>query len=162
MLSQWLWFMVCYFEPVIVNHSLLCWISGCESWWVMMSQWLWIMVCIVEQGIVNHNELYSGCESWCVILVNHGELYWPSGCESWWVMLCQGCESWCVMLSQRLWIMLCYTDSSGCESWCVMLSQWLCIMVWYAVPVVARNSPPLFTTTGLSIAHSDSKPLYWG
>ena len=36
MLSQWLWIMVCYSEPVVVNHGVLCWASGCESWWAII------------------------------------------------------------------------------------------------------------------------------
>ena len=36
MLSQWLWIMVCYSEPVVVNHGVLCWACGCESWWAII------------------------------------------------------------------------------------------------------------------------------
>jgi hypothetical protein len=32
MLNKWLWIMVCYYEPVIVNHGVICWASSCESW----------------------------------------------------------------------------------------------------------------------------------
>ena len=38
MLNQWLWIMVCYAEPVIVNHDVLCCASGYISWCVMLSQ----------------------------------------------------------------------------------------------------------------------------
>ena len=38
MLSQWLWIMVSDDEQVVVNHGVLCWASGCESWWSMLSQ----------------------------------------------------------------------------------------------------------------------------
>jgi hypothetical protein len=40
MLSQWLWIMVSYAEPVILNHFVLCWASGCASWSFMLSIWL--------------------------------------------------------------------------------------------------------------------------
>jgi hypothetical protein len=30
MVSQWLLIMVCYSEPVVVNHGLLCCAKGCE------------------------------------------------------------------------------------------------------------------------------------
>jgi hypothetical protein len=45
MMSQWVWIMVCYAEPVVVNHGLLCCTKGCELWRLILSQWLWIMVC---------------------------------------------------------------------------------------------------------------------
>jgi hypothetical protein len=54
-------------EPVVLNHGVLCWPSGCESWCALMSQWLWIMVCFAEP-----------------VVVNHGVVCWTSGCESWW------------------------------------------------------------------------------
>ena len=31
MLSHWLWIIVCFAEPVVVNHCELCWASGRES-----------------------------------------------------------------------------------------------------------------------------------
>ena len=31
MLSRWLWIKECYSEPVVVNHVVLYWTSGCES-----------------------------------------------------------------------------------------------------------------------------------
>jgi hypothetical protein len=73
---------VSYYEPVVMNHGVLCWSSGCGSWCVMLSLRLWIMVCFDEP-----------------VVVNHGVLCWACGCES-----------WCVMLSQWLWIMLCYAE----------------------------------------------------
>jgi hypothetical protein len=39
--SQRLWIMVCYSEPVVVNHGVLCWASGCESWCALLNQLLW-------------------------------------------------------------------------------------------------------------------------
>jgi hypothetical protein len=51
--------MVSYIEPVTVNHGLLCYASGCESWWVMLCQRLWIMACYSEPVVVNHDVLLS-------------------------------------------------------------------------------------------------------
>jgi hypothetical protein len=66
------------YEPVVVNHGVLCWAGGCESWCVILSQWFWIMVCYVEPMVVNH------------------------------VLLCwsSGSGSWFIMLSQWFWIMV--------------------------------------------------------
>jgi hypothetical protein len=122
-LSQWLWIIVSYAEPVIVNHVVLFWAIGCESWCIILSQLLWIMLCYSEP-----------------VVLNHGELSWTS-CG----------ELWCVILSQWLWIMVCYAKPSGCESCCIMLSkmvvnhdvlcwaQWLWIRVCYAEPVVVNH-----------------------
>ena len=54
MLSQWLWIMLSYGQPVVVSHGELCWANGCESWCVMLRQWLWIMVCYAEPVVVKH------------------------------------------------------------------------------------------------------------
>ena len=125
MLCQWMWMMLCYVEPVVVNHDanavpvgvnhdVLFWASRwesrcercgsrCESWWVMLSEWLWITVCSAEP-----------------IVVNHCEWYLDIGCESLWVML-----------SQWVWIIVLYAEPGVLESWCVMLSQWVWIIVLY-------------------------------
>ena len=121
--AQWLGIMVCYAEPVVVNHGLLCSAKCCESWCVILSQWLWIMVSYGKP---------TGYESWCAMLskvvVNHDALCW----------------------AQWLGIMVCYTERvvvnhgllcwvSGCE-WCfIMLSQWFWIMVYHAEPVVVNH-----------------------
>ena len=57
--------MVCYGEQVVANHGVLCSVSDCESWCVMLSQWLCILMCYAEP-----------------VVVNHGVLFWASGCES--------------------------------------------------------------------------------
>jgi hypothetical protein len=136
----------CYAEPMVVNHGLLSWASGCESCCVMLSQWLWITMCYSKP-----------------VVMNHGVLFWASGCES--------C---CVVLSQWLWITVIML-SQGFESWCVILNQWLFHNHWFGIahhdsqPLVQHNhrdSQPLaqnnttwFTTTGLTIAHHDSVML---
>jgi hypothetical protein len=44
---------LCYAEPVVVNHSVLCCASRCEPWRVMRRQWLWIMLCYyVPVGVI--------------------------------------------------------------------------------------------------------------
>ena len=50
-----------YSVPVVVNHGVLFWASGCESLCVMLSS----------------------------VVGNHGVLCQTSGCESWFVMLGQ-------------------------------------------------------------------------
>jgi len=62
--------MVCYAEPVVVNHGELCCASDGESWCVMLNQWLCIMVCYVDPVVVNQ-ECYTE-----PVVVNHGELCW--------------------------------------------------------------------------------------
>jgi hypothetical protein len=59
-IAQWFTatIMLCYAEPVVVNHCVLCWGSGYELWWVMLRQWLWIMVCNAEPVVLNHGVLY--------------------------------------------------------------------------------------------------------
>jgi hypothetical protein len=97
MLCQWLWIMVCYAEPVVVNHAVL-----------YQAEWLWVMVCNAEPVFVNHGVLCwaSGCES-CV-------LYWI---EQLWIMLCYTepivCHAELLVvnhMSQWLWIMECNTE----------------------------------------------------
>jgi hypothetical protein len=157
--------MVCYAEPVFVNHGELWWASGCESWCFMLSQWLWTMVNYTEPLVVNHGVLWwaSGCESWWVMLsqwlwnmvcsaepvgVNHGVLCWASG----WIMGCYAepvvmyhgvlcwasrCESWCVILIQWLWIMV-----------CTMFHNHLLIMTHHDSQPLAQHNTAWFTTTG--------------
>jgi hypothetical protein len=48
---------VCYAEPLVVNHGVLCLGSDNESWCVMLSQWLCNMVCYAEPVVVNHGVL---------------------------------------------------------------------------------------------------------
>ena len=114
LLSQWLWIMVCYAEPVVVNHCELCWAGGCETLWAMPSQWLWIILCYAEPGV-----LVSWCamlSQWLCIIVCY------SGMGVW--------ESWCAMLSQWLCIIVCYSELGVRESWYDMLSQSLGITMW--------------------------------
>ena len=58
--------MVCYSDPVPVNHGVLSRASSHEPWCAMLSQWLSIMVRYAEQVVVNHGVLgsASGWESW--------------------------------------------------------------------------------------------------
>jgi hypothetical protein len=58
MLNQWLCIMVCYAEPVVVNHGVLFRASGCESWCAMRSKGLCIMVCYAELVVENNGVLF--------------------------------------------------------------------------------------------------------
>ena len=143
--------MRCYSEPVVVNHGVIYWTSGCESWFVMLSQWLWTMVWYTAP-----------------VVVKRGDLCWTSGCESWCVML----SKWIVNQGVVCW-------ATGCESWFVMLSQWFRSMVSYAVPgglIMVCNAEPvvvnhalLYWFVWLWIMVNNDKPvvlnhgvLYWG
>jgi hypothetical protein len=53
--AQSLGIMMYYAEAMVVYNGVLCWASGCESWFVILSQWLWIMVWYSEPS--------SGCKS---------------------------------------------------------------------------------------------------
>jgi hypothetical protein len=162
-LSKWLWIMVCYFEPLVVNHGVFCWTSGWESLWIMMSQWLWIMVCYDKTVVVNliHNHWLSIAHNdsqpqsqhntpWFTTTGKYHNSLWfttivyaePVAVHLGVLCWASGCESWCVILG------------SGCVTWCVMLSQWLWIMVIYTEPVV-HGSQPLANI----ITHYDSQPL---
>ena len=141
MLSQWVWIMVCYAEPMIVKH--LCWahcvwimvcfavavgVNQCELCW---GGSVGIMVCYVKPVVVNH----------CVMLRrvcgSQGVLFWTSGWESRCECYVSGCELWWVVLSQWLWITMCYyvPVCVMCEPWRVILRQWLWIMLCYSMPV---------------------------
>ena len=45
--------MVCNAVPVVVNYSVLCSVSDCESWCAMLSQLFCIMVCYSGPVVVN-------------------------------------------------------------------------------------------------------------
>jgi len=113
MMSQWLWIMDCYALPKVVNHGELGRASGCESWRAMLSRWLWIMVSYPEPVVVNHEDYFV------FFTFNHNVLcifnfgFSPKG--------------------------ICLNVASGCESWFIMLSQWLWIMVYHAEPVVVNH-----------------------
>ena len=144
--------MVCYADPVVVNHVELNWASGCDLWCAMLRQWLWIMVNNDEPVVVYHGALCwaNGCDSCCVILnqglwnivcyavpvvVRHVALFWLSGCESYCaklrpmgvnhgVLCCaSGREPWWVILGQRLSIMVSDTEPVVVNH-VVMLSHW--------------------------------------
>jgi hypothetical protein len=74
-----------WYESVVVNHGVLCWTSGCESWCGMLTKWLWIMVCNAEQVVESFWVMLSQwlwvmvCNAEPVV-VNHGVLCWASGC----------------------------------------------------------------------------------
>jgi hypothetical protein len=137
--------MVCYGEPVVGYHDVLCcasgwvlimvslcWANGCESFCVMLSQWLWIMVCYVESW-----------DSWCAMLshwfwimvcyaepvvVHHGVLFWTSDCESRYVILSPVVVNHVVLYTVPVVV-----------NQCVILNNWLWFMVSYAGPVVVNH-----------------------
>jgi hypothetical protein len=125
MLDQWLWIMVCYAVPVVVNHDVLCWVSGCE------------LCCTI---LVNHGELYwaSGCESWYAMLWQWLWVMVSFDVPRMWIMVCYAepvVENYAVLCwFEWLWVMVCNAEpvvvnrgvlcwTSGCESWWVMLHQ---------------------------------------
>jgi hypothetical protein len=169
---------VCYVEPVVVDHCVLSWASGRESWWAMMSQWFWIMVCYSEPVVVNHGVLCWAL--WLGIMeryakpavMNHGfscrgiahhdskqlaqyDTLWFAATGS--ALHTMIHNHW--MLSRWLKNMVCNAEqlvanhgelcwASGCESWCAMLSQWIWVMMSYAEPVVGNHG-----------VYHDSQPL---
>jgi hypothetical protein len=155
MLSQWLWIMGCYAEPVVVthgelccargvNHCVLCWASGCESWCANLSHWLCIMLCYAEP-----------------VVVNHYVLFWTSGCES-----------WCIILSQWLWIrsITHHVSQPLAQHRTPWLTTTLLRITHHDSQPLAHHNSPWFTTTApekhnmihnhwLRIIHHDSQPL---
>jgi hypothetical protein len=67
--------MVCYAEPVIVNHGVLFCARRCEPWWAMLRQNLTIMLYYTEPVIVIHGVLSKE------VIMIHGVLWWASGCQ---------------------------------------------------------------------------------
>jgi hypothetical protein len=123
--QQWLWAMVSNAEQEVVNHGVLWWVSGCESWFVMLCQRFWIMVSYAEPGVLNH-----------------GELCWASGCESWFIILIQ----W-------LWIMVSYAEpvdprltTIGSELHTMINKLWLTI-AHHNSQSLAQYITPWFTAT---------------
>jgi hypothetical protein len=145
------WHSITHPEQMVVNHGVLYWAIGYESWCDILCQWLWIRVCYADLEVVNGGELHcaSGWKSWCVMLcqwivimvcnarpvvVNHGVMT---------IILCYALM-W-------FWIMVCYTEPSVTHHHSLLLGQ---------------HSTPWFTTTGteyhtmihnqlLSITHHD-------
>jgi hypothetical protein len=133
MLSHWLWTMVYYSEPVVVNHGEICWATGYESLCFMLSRVCW-----------NHSVLCwaSDCDSWCVMYnMNHNNRLSIANHDSQTAgsayltmiqihllripqhdsqpqdeknhgLLCSACycDSCCTMLSQRMRITMCYAE----------------------------------------------------
>ena len=163
MLSQWLWFMVCYAKPVVMYYCELWGARGCESWCAMPSQWSIIAMWYVVSVVLNHVVLcwssgWKPRSEWCA-----------SGCGSMWAMLSQwlsimvyysvpvvqnhcvlcwfiGSESWGIILCQWLWIMSFAEPvivihgvlfwASDCYSCCAMQSQWVDIIMWMLCQLV--------------------------
>jgi hypothetical protein len=157
MLCQRLWIVAWYCKPVVVNHGVLCWASGCESWCVLLSQWLLIMVCFTEPvntpwlittGSVNHTMIHN---HWLSI-AHHDSQPLARNTMPRFTTFGSVCYTEAVVVNHGVlyW-------SSGCESWCVFLSQWLWIMGYYTERVVV-NHGGIYWASGC-IAHHDSQPL---
>ena len=88
MLSQWLWIMVCYAEPVLWIPLCYTEPNSCESCCVILSR-----LCF-SYGVSCRAIGYEWYEP---MVVNYDVLWWTSDCES-----------WCVMLSKWLRVMVSY------------------------------------------------------
>jgi hypothetical protein len=148
MLRQWLWIMVCYSEPVVVNHGVLYGAIGCESWCVILSQWLLVMMCIAEPVSVNH-----GLFCWLRIIHHYSQTLAQNN-TPWFTTTVSALHTMTHNHSDQYstaWFTTtCYTEpvvvnhgvlcgASGCESWCFIRSHWLWIMVCYTEPVVVSH-----------------------
>jgi hypothetical protein len=133
-LSQWLWNIACYVEPVVLKHCVLCWASDCESSCVIRSQWL-NMIHSHSRSITHHNSHP---------LDQHNSK-WFTATDTVWLTMAH--DQWLRQYSHNL---VCYRElvvvkhcvlcwPSGSEALCVMLSQWLLIMVCYIEPVVVKH-----------------------
>jgi hypothetical protein len=124
-LSQWLWIIVNYVEPVVVKHCELCWANGCVS------------LCVIVGWVCGNYGMLCWASRW----ESRGE-HCACRCESWWDMLKQWLGITLRMLCKLVWIMCYYVPigvthgelcwGSGCESCCVIMCQWLWIMLCYA------------------------------
>jgi hypothetical protein len=165
MLSQSLWIMVCYAEPVVVNHG---------EWW--MSEWL-SMIHNQWVSITHHDSqpLAQHSTPWFTTtrsFITHHDSQPLAQINTPWFTN----TGW-AMMSQWLWIVLSYGEpvvmnngvlylDSGCDSWCAMLRQLLWIMVCYSEPVVVNHKMhnhwhsinTMIHNHWLSIAHYDSQP----
>jgi hypothetical protein len=131
LMSQWLWIMLFYAESVVVNHYVLFWASGCESWCAMLSQWLWVILSYAKPVIVTHHDSHSlpqqtTCSALHTMIHNH----WFSITHHNSQPLAQYITLWLTTTYEPVVVnydVLCWT--SGCESWCAMLTKWFWIMV---------------------------------
>jgi hypothetical protein len=129
-----------------------------------------------SQPLAQHYTPWSGCESWCVMLIkwlwimvcNAEPVVVSHGVQCW----ANGCVSWCTMVSQCLLIMVCNSEpvvvnhgllccAKGCNLWDVMLCQWFWIVLCYTEPVVVNHGVLLTIVHNhwYSISHHDSQPL---
>ena len=130
MLSQWLWIMVCYAEPVVVNHVCYTEPNSCESSCVILSRFC------LSYGVSCRA---IGCVSYEPVVVNHGELWWSSRCESCVLCRLKLCALFIIWKNESaLYItVICYIKVPFKDIqmyWCVKcdnnsMSQWL----WFAI-----------------------------
>jgi hypothetical protein len=143
MLSQWLWIMVCYTDPVDVNHVCYTEPNSCESCCFILSQ-----LCL-SYGVSCRAAGYEWYES---VVMNYGAFCWTSGPES-----------WCVMLSKWLWLMVCNAEQVVVHNCSVQYST-------HDSHPLGQYNTPWFTTTGSALhtmtqdhwsskMHNNSQPL---
>jgi hypothetical protein len=126
MLSQWLWIMVCYTDPVDVNHVCYTEPNSCESCCFILSQ-----LCL-SYGVSCRAAGYEWYES---VVVNYGAFCWTSGPES-----------WCVMLSKWLWLMVCNAEQVVVSLHTMTHNHWLSITHHDSQPLAQHYTPWLTTT----------------
>jgi hypothetical protein len=146
MLSQWLWIIVKYAEPVVVKHCELYWASGCESYCVMLRRMYGNhgVLCCARRWGSRCERCANGCESCCAIMSQSLEITMWTLCQWLWIMLCYSRQE------QIAWNYHVHAVPVGvnhgefcldiwCESCCAILSKWLWIMAIHAVPVVVNH-----------------------
>jgi hypothetical protein len=149
-LSQWLWIIVWYTEPVVMHYCDLCWTSGSKSWCVMLRKWLWIMLC----NAVIQNHWYSITHHESHPLAQHSSPWLTTTCSAlhtmihksivqdytpWFTITCSGLHT----MIYNHWFSITHDNSHPMAQYnipcCTMLSQWLWIIVCYAEPVVLNH-----------------------
>jgi hypothetical protein len=139
MLSQWLWIMVCYTDPVVVNHVCYTEANSCESCCFILSrlclsygvscravgyEWYYNTPWFTTTG----STLHTMTHNYWLSITHHdsqplAQHYTPSittTCSALHTIEPIVFELWCVMPSSWLWMIW----VSGCELWCILLDQW--------------------------------------
>jgi hypothetical protein len=105
-------------SQTLVNHGVLCWVSGCELWCAML---------------VNHGELYwaSGCESWFAML-----------CQWLWVMVSYSVPGvWIMVCNAEPWF-----TATGSALHSMIYNHWLSITHHNSQPLAQHCNTWLTTT----------------
>jgi hypothetical protein len=142
---------------VVVNHGVLCWTSGCESWCVMLSQWLWIMVtrCVLLSAITQTQSAQYNTTWFTTARFNIAHMihnHWLSIAHHDSQQLAQHYTPWFTITR----ISIAQHDSQPLAqhntSWLTPLAQynspWFTSIAQHNSQTLAQHSTPLFTTTG--------------